>query len=71
MQLIKVLHGQPSPEELAALIAAIKARSAATVASAPALPRTPPVSAWTNRAAAIALRRRSLPRSVRHISTPM
>ncbi|MER6618515.1 acyl-CoA carboxylase subunit epsilon [Streptomyces xantholiticus] len=71
MQLIKVLHGRPSPEQLAALIAVIQARTAATAATAAALPRKPPVSAWTNRAAAIALRRRSLPRSARHISTPM
>jgi acyl-CoA carboxylase epsilon subunit len=60
---IKVLYGQPTPEELAAVIAVVQAR-AATAAAAPEPPYTRPVSAWTDRAAAIALRRRTLPRLI-------
>ncbi|MFI2347490.1 acyl-CoA carboxylase epsilon subunit [Streptomyces sp. NPDC019443] len=65
---IKVLYGQPTPEELAAVIAVVQAR-AATVAAAPEPPRRPPVSAWTDRAAAIALRRQTLPRLINLTTT--
>ncbi|MDQ0945722.1 acyl-CoA carboxylase epsilon subunit [Streptomyces sp. V1I1] len=64
---IKVLYGQPTPEELAAVIAVVQARAA--TAAAPEPPRSPPVSAWTDRAAAIALRRRTLPRLI-SLTTP-
>lgn len=65
---IKVLYGQPTPEELAAVIAVVQAR-AATAAAAPEPPRRSPVSAWTDRAAAIALRRGTLPRLI-SLTTP-
>lgn len=57
---IKVLYGQPTPEELAAVISVVHAR--ATTTAAAAAPRRPPVSAWTDRATAIALRRPPFPR---------
>jgi hypothetical protein len=65
---IKVLYGQPTPEELAAVIAVVQAR-AATAAAVPEPPRNSPVSAWTDRAAAIALRRQALPRLINPATT--
>jgi hypothetical protein len=45
---IKVLHGQPSPEELAAVLAVVSARAAANAARA-AEDAVPP-SVWSDRA---------------------
>lgn len=61
---IKVLYGQPTPEELAAVVAVVQAR-ASTLTAVPEPPRRTAVSAWTDRAAAIAVRRPPLPRPVR------
>jgi hypothetical protein len=47
---IKVLHGQPSPEELAAVLAVVSARAAASAARAEDAAR---VSVWTDRARTI------------------
>ena len=54
MSSIKVLHGQPTPEELAAVMAVVSSRAAAA-ASAAAARRAAggPVSAWTDRARAM------------------
>ncbi|MCD0481828.1 acyl-CoA carboxylase epsilon subunit [Streptacidiphilus sp. ASG 303] len=51
---VKVLHGQPTPEELAAVMAVVSARAAAAAAAA-AAQRTAggPASAWADRAAAM------------------
>ncbi|WP_328682765.1 acyl-CoA carboxylase subunit epsilon [Streptomyces sp. NBC_00322] len=62
--LIKVLYGQPTPEELAAVISVVHARATTTAAAAP---RRPPLSAWTDRATAIALRRLPVPRPARPV----
>ncbi|MFI9784884.1 acyl-CoA carboxylase subunit epsilon [Kitasatospora sp. NPDC051984] len=43
---IQVLHGQPTPEELATVLAVVQARAAAGAASASA---SGPASAWTSR----------------------
>jgi hypothetical protein len=57
---IKVLHGQPTPEELAAVMAVVSARAAAAALAAAAAQRAAgPVSAWSDRAAA--MRRMPLP----------
>ena len=61
MPSIQVLRGRPTPEELAAVVAVLQARATNT-AVPPPLPRSPRVSAWTDRAAAIAMRRPSRPR---------
>jgi len=45
---IKVLHGQPSPEELAAVLAVVSARAAANAARAS--DDTVPPSVWSDRA---------------------
>ncbi|TQK43041.1 acyl-CoA carboxylase epsilon subunit-like protein [Streptomyces sp. SLBN-118] len=58
---IKVLYGQPTPEELAAVVLVVHTR-ATTTAADPEPPRRPPVSAWTDRGTAIALRRLPVPR---------
>lgn len=58
MPSITVLYGQPTPEELAAVVAVFTARSgAAATAPQPPVQRRP-VSAWADRAAAM---RRPLP----------
>ena len=44
---IRVLHGQPSPEELAAVLAVVSARAAANAARAD---DTAPPSVWSDRA---------------------
>lgn len=69
MPLVKVLNGQPTPEELAAVIAVVQARAITTAAGPGPPPRKPPVSAWTDRAAAIALRRLALPRLINLTTT--
>lgn len=50
---IKVLHGQPTPEELAAVMAVVSARAAAASAAAAAQRAVGPVSAWSDRSAAM------------------
>ncbi|MFJ6214532.1 acyl-CoA carboxylase epsilon subunit [Streptomyces sp. NPDC092296] len=50
---IKVLHGQPTPEELAAVMAVVSARAAASAAAARDGAGGGPVSAWSDRAAAM------------------
>ncbi|KDN85025.1 acyl-CoA carboxylase subunit epsilon [Kitasatospora cheerisanensis] len=44
---IQVLHGQPTPEELATVLAVVQARAAAGALAAPA---SGPASAWSGRA---------------------
>ena len=50
---LRVVRGDASPEEIAALVAVLMARSgaasAASVAGAPHRPRRPPLSAWADR----------------------
>ncbi|WP_377267429.1 acyl-CoA carboxylase epsilon subunit [Peterkaempfera sp. SMS 1(5)a] len=51
---IKVLHGQPTPEELAAVMAVVSARAAAASAAAAARRAAGgPVSTWADRSAAM------------------
>ncbi|AXI77869.1 acyl-CoA carboxylase epsilon subunit [Peterkaempfera bronchialis] len=61
---IKVLHGQPTPEELAAVMAVVSARAAAATAAAAAAARTAggPVSTWADHASAL----RRMPRPGPH-----
>lgn len=47
MSPIKVLHGRPSPEELAAVLAVVSARAAASAAR---VSEDGPVSEWSARA---------------------
>ncbi|KJK55282.1 acyl-CoA carboxylase subunit epsilon [Saccharothrix sp. ST-888] len=48
---IQVLHGQPTPEELATVLAVVQARAAAAQAAAEAARRAGgPASAWNDRA---------------------
>ncbi|MDH6124125.1 acyl-CoA carboxylase subunit epsilon [Kitasatospora sp. GP82] len=48
---IQVLHGQPTPEELATVLAVVSARAAAAQAAAEAARRASgPVSTWNDRA---------------------
>ncbi|MEZ0093414.1 acyl-CoA carboxylase subunit epsilon [Streptacidiphilus sp. EB129] len=47
---IRVLHGQPSPEELAAVLAVVSARAAANAARAA---DAPAASVWSDRARAM------------------
>jgi len=48
---IQVLHGQPTPEELATVLAVVSARAAAAQAAAEAARRAGgPASAWNDRA---------------------
>ncbi|QMU67816.1 acyl-CoA carboxylase epsilon subunit [Streptacidiphilus sp. P02-A3a] len=47
---IKVLHGQPSPEELAAVLAVVSARAAAYAARSE---DAAPASVWADRARAM------------------
>ena len=59
MASIKVLYGQPSPEELAAVIAVLHTRAT----PAPAAPAAPPgsrLSAWADRGTAMAIRQLTL-----------
>jgi hypothetical protein len=58
MSSIQVLRGRPTPEELAAVVAVLQALTTST-AVPPPLPRKPRVSAWADRAAAIAMRQPS------------
>jgi hypothetical protein len=50
MSPIKVLHGRPSPEELAAVLAVVSARAAANAAR---VTDDVPVSEWSSRARAM------------------
>ncbi|MFG2954742.1 acyl-CoA carboxylase epsilon subunit [Streptomyces sp. NPDC048291] len=43
---IKVIRGNPTPEELAAALAVVRARAAALAAVPPGIPR--PASAWSD-----------------------
>lgn len=45
---IQVLHGQPTPEELATVLAVVQARAAAAAANA--APASGPASRWNNHA---------------------
>jgi hypothetical protein len=47
---IRVLHGQPNPEELAAVLAVVSARAAAGSAAAP---EHPSAGVWRDRAALV------------------
>jgi hypothetical protein len=47
---IRVLHGQPNPEELAAVLAVVSARAAAGTAAAPEEARA---NVWRDRAALV------------------
>ncbi|QMU75270.1 acyl-CoA carboxylase subunit epsilon [Streptacidiphilus sp. PB12-B1b] len=47
---IRVLHGQPSPEELAAVLAVVSARAAASAARSE---DAAPASLWSDRARAM------------------
>ncbi|SEL10075.1 acyl-CoA carboxylase epsilon subunit [Streptacidiphilus jiangxiensis] len=47
---IRVLHGQPNPEELAAVLAVVSARAAAGAAAAP---EAPGANVWRSRAALV------------------
>ncbi|MGW3038740.1 acyl-CoA carboxylase subunit epsilon [Kitasatospora sp. NPDC001159] len=51
MSAIHVLHGQPTPEELATVLAVVQARAAATQAAAEAarLAGVGPASLWSDR----------------------
>ncbi|MFC1417002.1 acyl-CoA carboxylase epsilon subunit [Streptacidiphilus cavernicola] len=51
---IKVLHGRPSPEELAAVLAVVSARAAANAAR---VADDAPAAAWSSRARALRIRR--------------
>ncbi|MDI9889484.1 acyl-CoA carboxylase epsilon subunit [Streptomyces sp. HNM0645] len=62
---IKVLYGQPTPEELAALLAVLQARTA--TATAPEPPDRSSGSSWADPATATALRRLPLPVLVNHV----
>jgi hypothetical protein len=56
MSSITVLYGQPTPEELAAVVAVFVARASAAAPAHDALPGPPPrvpPSAWADRAAAL------------------
>ncbi|WP_282205885.1 acyl-CoA carboxylase subunit epsilon [Kitasatospora fiedleri] len=46
MSPIQVLHGQPTPEELATVLAVVQSRAATGAAAAPA---AGPATAWTTR----------------------
>ena len=59
---IKVLHGQPSPEELAAVLAVVSARAAANAARSA---DEPPASEWTERARGMRRLRRPGPKAWR------
>ncbi|GAA1955429.1 acyl-CoA carboxylase subunit epsilon [Kitasatospora viridis] len=52
---IHVLHGQPTPEELATVLAVVHSRAAAAQAAAEAARRTAggPASPWTDRSRAM------------------
>ncbi|MFJ8044668.1 acyl-CoA carboxylase subunit epsilon [Kitasatospora sp. NPDC096147] len=52
MSPIQVLHGQPTPEELATVLAVVSARAAAAASAAEAARRAGggPASAWNDRA---------------------
>ncbi|MQA02760.1 MAG: acyl-CoA carboxylase subunit epsilon [Streptosporangiales bacterium] len=52
---LRIVRGDPTPDEVAALVAALRVRSARQAAGTPAQPR---VSAWADRANAL---RRPLP----------
>ncbi|MFI0961246.1 acyl-CoA carboxylase subunit epsilon [Streptomyces sp. NPDC021080] len=64
MTSIKVLHGQPTPEELAAVLAVVSSRAAATAAAAAMGQQAGggPASTWADRSAAV----RRLPKPGRH-----
>ncbi|MDH6580095.1 acyl-CoA carboxylase subunit epsilon [Kitasatospora sp. MAP5-34] len=47
---IQVLHGQPTPEELATVLAVVSARAAAEAAAAAGRAGGGPASAWNDRA---------------------
>ncbi|WP_037605543.1 acyl-CoA carboxylase subunit epsilon [Streptacidiphilus rugosus] len=47
---IRVLHGQPNPEELAAVLAVVSARASAAAADAP---EAPTAKVWRDRASAM------------------
>ncbi|WP_441245791.1 acyl-CoA carboxylase subunit epsilon [Kitasatospora sp. McL0602] len=52
---IQVLHGQPTPEELATVLAVVSVRAAAAEAAAQAAARADgPASAWDDRARRLA-----------------
>ena len=55
---IKVLHGRPSPEELAAVLAVVSARAAANAARAT---EDAPATEWTSRARTLRIPRRPGP----------
>ncbi|MFE9117144.1 acyl-CoA carboxylase epsilon subunit [Streptomyces sp. NPDC007172] len=55
--MIKVVRGNPTPEELAAALAVVQARAAATASAAPGAPQPP--AGWSDPAR---IARRALPR---------
>ncbi|MFB7644929.1 acyl-CoA carboxylase epsilon subunit [Streptomyces sp. NPDC059095] len=55
--MIKVVRGNPTPEELAAALAVVQARAAATASAAPGAPQPP--ESWSDPAR---IARRALPR---------